>query len=179
MKFQCDRCKTRYSIADERVRGKILKIRCKNCEAVITVREGMEVPSAKQKAVAKKPEVKKAPVVDSKPVLRNAFERAMDSTQREDEFAEGDQTVISDGPPPQQLEEEWYVSLDGGQFGPFNLQQARDWVAVRPASDELFCWSEGFDDWLPIDKVSHFRRLRSEPRPAAPLPRPASQAPPR
>ena len=40
MKFQCDRCKTRYSIADEKVRGKILKIRCKNCSGVITVREG-------------------------------------------------------------------------------------------------------------------------------------------
>ena len=41
MKFLCDRCKTRYSIGDERVRGKILKIRCKNCANVITVREGM------------------------------------------------------------------------------------------------------------------------------------------
>src|SRR5512138_3062200 len=39
MKFQCDRCKTRYSIADEKVRGKILKIRCKSCEAIITVRD--------------------------------------------------------------------------------------------------------------------------------------------
>src|SRR5690349_2296099 len=41
VKFLCDRCKTRYSIADDRVRGKILKIRCKNCANVITVREGM------------------------------------------------------------------------------------------------------------------------------------------
>jgi predicted Zn finger-like uncharacterized protein len=39
MKFHCDRCNTRYSIADERVRGKILKVRCKGCSAVITVRE--------------------------------------------------------------------------------------------------------------------------------------------
>src|SRR5215831_7504016 len=41
VKFLCDRCKTRYSIGDDRVRGKILKIRCKNCGNVITVREGM------------------------------------------------------------------------------------------------------------------------------------------
>src|SRR3954470_5700600 len=40
MKFQCDRCKTRYSIGEEKIRGKVLKIRCKNCSAVITVREG-------------------------------------------------------------------------------------------------------------------------------------------
>ena len=42
MKFSCERCHTRYSIADERVRGKILKIRCKTCAAVISVREGMD-----------------------------------------------------------------------------------------------------------------------------------------
>src|ERR1043166_678517 len=41
VKFLCDRCKTQYSIGDDRVRGKILKIRCKNCGNVITVREGM------------------------------------------------------------------------------------------------------------------------------------------
>src|SRR5262245_34646858 len=39
MKFVCERCHTRYSIADEKVRQKILKIRCKTCEHVITVRE--------------------------------------------------------------------------------------------------------------------------------------------
>jgi predicted Zn finger-like uncharacterized protein len=37
MKFVCDRCQTRYSIADERVRQKILRIRCKTCGGVIVV----------------------------------------------------------------------------------------------------------------------------------------------
>src|SRR5438105_3355975 len=39
MKFVCDRCSTKYSIADDKVRQKILKIRCKTCGNVITVRE--------------------------------------------------------------------------------------------------------------------------------------------
>src|SRR5688572_355371 len=39
MKFVCERCQTRYSIADDKVRQKILKIRCKTCENVITVRD--------------------------------------------------------------------------------------------------------------------------------------------
>ena len=38
MKFVCDKCNTRYSIADERVHGRVLKIRCKACNHVITVR---------------------------------------------------------------------------------------------------------------------------------------------
>jgi len=37
MKFACERCHTRYSIADEKIRQKILRIRCKACDNVITV----------------------------------------------------------------------------------------------------------------------------------------------
>src|SRR5437763_11968669 len=44
MKFACDKCNTRYSIADDRVRGRVLKIRCKACNHVITVREEEEAP---------------------------------------------------------------------------------------------------------------------------------------
>src|SRR5687768_17418511 len=62
--------------------------------------------------------------------------------------------------PPPALEEEWYVSIDGNQEGPFSLSDAQRWVAGKPFEAELHCWSEGFDDWLPVDKVSHFRNLR-------------------
>lgn len=39
MKFYCDSCGAKYAIADEKVRGKILKVRCKKCTHVISVRE--------------------------------------------------------------------------------------------------------------------------------------------
>jgi predicted Zn finger-like uncharacterized protein len=44
MKFVCDRCQTRYSIADEKVRQKILRIRCKTCGNVILVQESAALP---------------------------------------------------------------------------------------------------------------------------------------
>jgi predicted Zn finger-like uncharacterized protein len=43
MKFVCERCHTKYSIADDKVRQKILKIRCKTCENVITIRDPVVV----------------------------------------------------------------------------------------------------------------------------------------
>src|SRR5678809_264019 len=46
MKFVCDRCQTKYSIADERVRGKVLKVKCKTCANLITVREARAPSSA-------------------------------------------------------------------------------------------------------------------------------------
>ena len=36
MKFSCEQCYAKYSIADERVRGKILRIRCKKCGNIVT-----------------------------------------------------------------------------------------------------------------------------------------------
>lgn len=39
MKIECDKCGAKYSIADEKVRGKTFKIRCKKCSNVIIVRD--------------------------------------------------------------------------------------------------------------------------------------------
>lgn len=38
MKFACDKCGAKYSIADEKVHGKILRIRCKKCSHIVEVR---------------------------------------------------------------------------------------------------------------------------------------------
>jgi predicted Zn finger-like uncharacterized protein len=167
VKFLCDRCKTRYSIGDDRVRGKILKIRCKNCANVITVREGMTDADAADAAPARrsKPTTMSPPIVTASPAnspgaapagaLGAAFASAMTK-------------------PPPALEEEWYVSIDGDQSGPFSLAEAQRWISAKAYDADLHCWSEGFDDWLPVDKVSHFRGIRKKPAPPAappPLPR--------
>ena len=159
MKFLCDRCKTRYSIGDDRVRGKILKIRCKNCANVITVREGMDAPGDAPEASRGRPTTG-APISDPRPA--NGALNAAFSAQLQK--------------PPPALEEEWYVSIDGVQSGPFSLAEAQRWVGSKAFDADLHCWSEGFDDWLPVDKVSHFRGLRKKPAPVAPPP--VAAAPP-
>ncbi|MEO8549981.1 MAG: GYF domain-containing protein [Kofleriaceae bacterium] len=152
MKFLCDRCKTRYSIGDDRVRGKILKIRCKNCANVITVREGMNAEDLPEPNRGR-PTTAAPEIAASAPVGALASAFAQQATK-----------------PPPALEEEWYVSIEGDQSGPFSLSEAQRWITSKPFDADVHCWSEGFDDWLPVDKVSHFRGLRK--RPAAP------QAPP-
>jgi predicted Zn finger-like uncharacterized protein len=160
VKFLCDRCKTRYSIGDDRVRGKILKIRCKNCANVITVREGMPDADAVEPAVAGRART----ATQANPVV-------MSTTSA---------TSSGSMPAAAKLEDEWYVSIDGVQSGPFSLTTAQQWVANKPIEADLHCWCEGFDDWLPVDKVSHFRNLR-KPRPVrqptAPPPIPKQEKP--
>jgi predicted Zn finger-like uncharacterized protein len=267
VKFLCDRCKTRYSIGDERVRGKILKIRCKNCANVITVREGMSAdaeasqPAAPEYAGRAKKHTTVAPTAldeasDPAKAIKDLVNdpirgdrsrsaappggeppRGEPSPLRGDRlgaagpgtrgsgapaaaasppvaaakdtargFGAGKRGAPSDdagrgqlgagrrggldaqrgepsnalnaafasamAKPPPALEEEWYVSIDGDQAGPFSLSEAQGWVAQKALDAELHCWSEGFDDWLPVDKVSHFRGLRKRPVAAAPPPLP-------
>jgi predicted Zn finger-like uncharacterized protein len=38
MKIVCDSCSTKYSISDDKVRGKVFKIRCKKCSHIIVVK---------------------------------------------------------------------------------------------------------------------------------------------
>jgi predicted Zn finger-like uncharacterized protein len=216
MKFQCDRCKTRYSIGEEKVRGKVLKIRCKNCSAVITVREGNASTSGPEGgkdsgsqaalggAKDKGSTVGKAPTAANPnvpangaaggrgkaPVLEAAFDRAMarpsgamaampapaadrgattrDKTRKEDD--DGDGATQMTPAPDLGADIEWFVSIDGEQEGPFTLPEARKRVSKKKPDEEMFAWQEGFEDWLPIDKVP-------ELAPHLPTARPPARAP--
>lgn len=127
MKFQCDKCNTRYSIADERVRGRVLKIRCKACNHVITVRE--------EHAAA------------------DNLESALNSVIGDDEHTR----VTTMPPPSMDGADEWYVSFDGEQEGPLPLARALDRVRhERPRGKECYCWRGGFFVWLPVEDVPEF-----------------------
>src|SRR5579872_5232821 len=52
MKIVCDSCGTKYSIADDKVRGKVFKIRCKKCSHIIVVRGTNEAAASATPAIA-------------------------------------------------------------------------------------------------------------------------------
>jgi predicted Zn finger-like uncharacterized protein len=52
MKIVCDSCGAKYSIADEKVAGKIFKIRCKKCSSVLEVRGDQTNANAADQAIA-------------------------------------------------------------------------------------------------------------------------------
>ncbi|MBX3215382.1 MAG: zinc-ribbon domain-containing protein [Labilithrix sp.] len=49
MKIQCQSCQAKYTIADEKVLGKVVKIRCKKCSSTIVI-NGNEQPHAEEAA---------------------------------------------------------------------------------------------------------------------------------
>ena len=46
MKIVCDACQAKYSISDDKVQGKVFKIRCKKCSNIIVVRGGAQASEA-------------------------------------------------------------------------------------------------------------------------------------
>ncbi|MCA9195438.1 MAG: TIGR00266 family protein [Planctomycetales bacterium] len=46
---------------------------------------------------------------------------------------------------------QWYLNIDGQQYGPMDLAQARQMVAQKP---QAMCWRQGFPEWLPASKVA-------------------------
>ncbi len=39
MRFTCEKCNAKYNIADEKIRGKIIKVRCKRCNTLLVIRD--------------------------------------------------------------------------------------------------------------------------------------------
>lgn len=176
MKFSCDQCKTRYSIGDERVRGKVLKIRCKHCSHIMTVREERKAASGER---------------------RGALDRAMDQAFADSPaqaFQGSDHTLIGvpnllfpSGDTPELETEEWHLSVDGVAAGPFVLSRLAGRIIDERAAGEheIFVWRDGFDDWLPPEDVQEVwgavERLRpglvrSAGPPPAPPPEPKHPA---
>lgn len=48
MKFLCDQCKAKYQIADEKVQGKTLRMKCRKCGHVIEIRAATEAAATGQ-----------------------------------------------------------------------------------------------------------------------------------
>lgn len=160
MKFACEQCRTKYSIADERVRGKVLKIRCKSCGHVMTVRDDDKARGGKEKGV-----------------LERAMEQALEAPPTA-ALQPSDATIVGSPDavlgtlmnPPALDPEEWHVSVDGNAQGPLRLEAlAQKIIVERAAGDgELFVWRDGFDDWLAPREVPEVRVAVERLRPGLP-----------
>jgi predicted Zn finger-like uncharacterized protein len=161
MKFLCDRCKTKYSIADEKVRRKILKIRCKSCGNIITVRDPEARPPTGAGATGGA-----APLP-----LEGALSAALAGG------GDGPTAIATELPEfraeAQGGDDEWYVAIDGEQQGPLPLAQLGKLFQSGKAKGDAFVWRDGFADWMRADAVPELKtHLRKQPTgPVRPLPR--------
>jgi predicted Zn finger-like uncharacterized protein len=258
MKLVCARCKATYAIADDKVRGKVVTLKCKTCGEQIQARgpgatadhmpavdaHGQPVkaaeparPSGVRPSVLAKPlradKGSLKPTADLTKPATAASGRGSASPPAVSRFASGEDgklrrsaapaptagagraaggaarpasgapsgvperrpvfgAGVGDGstedgddapkttiasydsivaalgaataPPP----DEWYLSVDGDQRGPFKKEALEEEIPKYTDDEELYVWREGFTEWLPPADVPELEMgLRLTPPPVA------------
>jgi predicted Zn finger-like uncharacterized protein len=180
MKFVCDRCQTKYSIADDKVRGKVLKVRCKTCQNVITVREVGVRPSVEGLAPVRPTQRPSGPVASlgSDNDLEDRSERTMLTSAPAALLADLAQPRRATPPPPPPVGDgiEWFLALEGAQQGPFSRKLLVDKLLLLPRDADVHVWNDRMDGWKPPADVPDVGRdlaaRRAPPVPMRPpLPR--------
>jgi predicted Zn finger-like uncharacterized protein len=158
MKFVCDRCQTKYSIADDKVRGKVLKVRCKTCQNVITVREVGAKPSQGSLAPVRRPSSAAIPTLgDSHDEQSERTHIAAAPTAFMAELAQGRRSTP---PPPPPLGDgiEWFLALEGAQQGPFTRKLLVDRLLALQKDADVHVWNDRMDGWKPPVNVPDVAR---------------------
>ncbi|MCU0663821.1 MAG: zinc-ribbon domain-containing protein [Myxococcota bacterium] len=132
MKIVCQSCGAKYAIADEKIKGKVFKIRCKKCNEAIVIK-GVDEESGGSVRTSI------PDVVEENEVATNVFDYAG--------YNKGG------GGDPQAT---WHIVVDGEQRGPFSMEQLRNFQEAGTINPEMYVWREGFDQWKPIREVAEF-----------------------
>lgn len=139
MKFSCPSCSAKYQIADEKVEGRTVKMKCRKCGTVIPIRAN---PSKKSLAAAPvvqaqslKPRVAPAPTG-----LRAARIPKIDAPAP---------PSIPTQPPPA----EWHAGIGGSAIGPLTFHDLERRIMDGDITSDTFIWREGMDGWKQVPDV--------------------------
>src|SRR5262245_14383979 len=127
MKIVCDNCSTKYSIADEKVRGKVFKIKCKKCSHIIVVK-GQEGAAA-----------------EGAPVGPGGFDQK--ETKVFDYSGYDGSQASAGASAPGAAEAVWHLVIDREQVGPLSPVELQQKWAAGEIDAETYAWREGFGDW--------------------------------
>lgn len=181
VRFTCEKCSAKYTIADEKVRGKIVAVKCSKCGNKITVNgKSLVVPEeipeertrvasltdldamrAQEAAAAAAPAPAPAKVAPPPPPPPKPAPAAA-SAEEGPFFSEG-----------------WHAIIDRQQMGPLTPAELRKHLASGKLTARTYVWRDGQGDWKRAADVAEFAAALSPkpaPAPAAPPPAPV-QAP--
>lgn len=140
MKITCQSCQAKYTIADEKVAGKTVKIKCKKCGSTIVV-SGIE-------AAAPAP----AAAYPGLPPM-------------DDDGATRVVSIPEAGGAP--TTDEWTVNISDDDQRTMTTSQVAQGYASGTITGDTYLWRDGMSDWLPLSGIPELAALVSRPGPAA------------
>lgn len=144
MKITCNSCGSKYTIADAKVQGKKVKVRCKGCKESILV-DGTKIGS----------------------------EDSAGSTDESETESDADEIVSAPGASESMTTDEgpkkdlWSVNLSDDDSRDMTLEELiAGWKAGTVTSD-AYVWKDGMGDWKPILEVGELKlKLGASPKKA-------------
>ena len=180
MKISCESCGANYAIADHKVRGRLVKVRCKSCSATILVDgrtldepKPADAGSADPPAAASAPAAAPAPAASPTPPpaagpsggLREATDDEDDATRI---YTGGDRADAGSEDP-----NSWSVNLSDTDQRTMTTEEIIVGFVAGEVTDDAFVWREGMDDWQPVLDVAELRtaiEARQPPKSKPPEP---------
>jgi predicted Zn finger-like uncharacterized protein len=134
MKITCQSCQAKYTIADEKVAGKTVKIKCKKCSATIVV-HGDQQGGAGQ-------------TLDPNLVLGAGADEDVETRVFSGEAGQL---------PP--AGEEWTVNVSDDDQRTLTTSQIVEGWQNGALNADTYVWKDGMGDWLPITGVPELMQL--------------------
>ncbi|MDD5307984.1 MAG: AgmX/PglI C-terminal domain-containing protein [Deltaproteobacteria bacterium] len=153
MKFVCEHCNAKYTIADEKLRNKVLKIRCKTCNNVIEVRD------SSSPAIPAREPARMGPAAPAKDVARSVLEDRFASSFKAGSgaTAKGTPGLFEAVKKSAEVIEKpevdlvyWFVAIDNAPVGPMSARTMHRHRAAGRVTDASLVWKEGMPDWTPL-----------------------------
>lgn len=140
MKTRCDCCKARYEIPDDRVLGKVLRVRCKRCQSVMVVVGPTEAFADG----------------DARPPTLTGVAALSASSQPA--AASGPVTTFRHGQAPQRTREDlapiWWVGIAGKPHGPYTKDEMLTLIDRGDVHARSRVWRAPFPSWERICESS-------------------------
>ncbi len=164
MNVTCDKCNKRYSIADDKVRGKSVKIRCKQCQNLISV----QGPASGAVAAVSAPA---SVSITATPAA------ALGGSPWEEERTRAMPMIDATS--------QWFAMVKGKQLGPFDVRGLEGRVKTGELTLRTYLWRQGMGDWKRASDVPEVSQVfagvssagatATGPTSAAPAERPSSK----
>lgn len=163
MKFLCGSCRTKYQISEEKVRGKVLTIRCQKCGSKIRVREPQQALAPGEAYVTEVVEDELvSATVKHRAVAANAghiptSDLGVAAFSPEDEAPTRIAVKTEQSKPEHNIE--WFTAIEGKQFGPFKYDEVLRQIAARELVAANYLWHQEMDGWKRIRELPDFAKL--------------------
>ncbi len=184
MKFLCEHCKAKYQIADEKVAGRTVRMKCRKCGNLIEVRAAVTETSVNAKLPTDPRGAEPVVSTDAsktirggKPLATSLSAAPKPAPARAPQARSGDSGLAGAFHRNVQKEEEisvaldlrelsasdeWYVAINGVPVGPIRVGELRRKAALGVVTEDSLCWQEGMEEWRPVRAVAELAALVRE-----------------